>query len=571
MGENNTSGSEDGHENESARRLTGNWPLSARSGAVVVVLLIAGLLALYLWSRVGPASSGEALKEEDSSPRAEKDRTGRQSQLQPNPFPHQTGTKKAQNSTRRAEDRGPNANTVRVMVVSSGGEAIPSVQFRCVVQSPAQTIRTPEWYAVTYSVTTDEAGSFELSSDPSHVFALEPKAEGWQGTVTKGEFASESTLTVVLRPTMVVRLRIQYDDGQPFQGRASIVGLGRFASAENEPNRDKYSRWFDCDEFGAVLLEDTPVDRPLACRVSSNQMKAGYAGFDDHMQRLEVHELQSGQDLLVIIRPAQDLLGLIQVNVPTQVAQSLSIVVEWKGYPPTTNERLQVKDGSWRSDPLIAGTYRITILGPLAWRSEWVEVRKGETTHLTASLQRSGSVRARVVDQAINPIMRGTLRVQDGGYFLYGRATPRADMVGIDGWSDADGVVVLSGLPPGPVTVEGEAWLKEPAIREAEVVSGSTVDIGDVVLHDAVGEITVEITGRKDGIDYFIDVSQPSNGSVRPDVPLTGNTGTVKGLALRRYHVYVRRSGDGRLIGEYVTLTADHPSQTVRIDVGKSD
>lgn len=154
----------------------------------------------------------------------------------------------------------------------------------------------------------------------------------------------------------------------------------------------------------------------------------------------------------------------------------------------------------------------------------------------------------------------------DGAYFNWG--APRARSGSEDeGWSDAEGLLQLGGLPPGAFTLSAEAPGKEPKLVEVVIVSGVSTDIGDIVLPDAEGGITVEITGKKDGVEYSVVVFQPSGGAVLPFLPIHGDTCEVRNLPLRRYRVTVTGKKGGSLVGEDVTLTQEQRKQSIRIDV----
>lgn len=452
--------------------------------------------------------------------------------------------------------------TIRVECRNPQGEPVPGIAFRCVVQAPAETIGSDQWFADTFSRVAGQDGSFEVRSTQTHLLTLEPQTQHWYCATIRTTFKKSDTMVVTLRPVATVKIRIQYEDGSPFSGSATIGGLGVWSRAGG----DIYLRFFRCDGNGLAEMAGVPVDQPLQCVIMSD-LKVGYEGYEDQVVRFEPHELTSGRELLMVIARTQDPLGKLRVEFQDSMPGPDSTYVLECEIGLVGSGRFSIGMNSyWLSGGLEPMKYRFTLLGPFAWQSTWLEVSAGRETVVQADLQPSGKIQARLVDSKVDPLKRAILRVPDGSYVNWSKGRPRLG-VEAEGWSNEDGVVTLAGLPPGKFTLTAEARGKEPMILEVEVVAEGTTDIGDVVLADAMGEVTVEITGRRDGVEYAIVVFQPSGGPVLPFQDVIGDTGVVKGLPLRKYRVTVTGKKGGSLVGEYLTLTPEHPSQTIRIDV----
>lgn len=453
--------------------------------------------------------------------------------------------------------------TVRVECQTPDGKPMAGVAVLCTVQAPEKAFKTKEWYSSESVYTTGADGGFEIRANSTYLLALRADAGENYSQEMFTDFSMARTIVIEIQPVATVRIGILYDDGSPFQGSASLVGLD-FGSAKSSRT---YIRHFKCDQFGVATLKSVPVGHPLQCRVASNMMKVGYAGYEDYLARLDLNDLVSGRELLVVVPKAAFPLGMIRVefgdNGPDRGS---TIVLQGKLLPPSKSG-LSAGCSFWYSGALQPMDYRVFVLGPRAWQSDWFAVKGGLETVVRAELRPGGAVRARLMDGNGKPLHRATLKIQDGGYFSSARGAPRPEITEANGWSDADGVVTLGGLPASKISIECNAIGKEPVTQDVQIMAEGTTDLGDIVLPDAIGEIKVELVGTSPGVEYALVVFQPSGSEVYPFIAINGSTATVSGLPLREYRVGITGKRGGSIVGEFVTLTKDRPRQALTLDV----
>ena len=446
---------------------------------------------------------------------------------------------------------------IRIECRTAAGAPVAFLPFRCVIQSPPETYGTDEWFASTTTPSTNRDGTIGLRASQQHVLVAHCESEKWYCEPLRCDFRVSQTFLLVVRPVADLAIRVQYADGDPYQHTGLLEDI----------EDDGYVCYFDCNEDGVANLKGVPIDRTLAFRTTGGKLKAGYAGWDaSDLTMLKAHELSSGRELLVVIPRAVDPLGLLRVEFLNKPPEVGTYILESELARSAGGTYRARGATSWTSGSLQPMKYRISFLGEVAWRSEWVEVEAGRETLVEATFLTSGGVRARLVNPQFEPIQLSVLRLPDGNYFSRPKRTSVA-RGGVDTRPAEPGVTELSGLPPGRVTLLAEAEGKEPVELEVDVVSGTTTDLGDVVLEDAVGEVSVEIFGQKENVEYAIAIFQPSGGLVMPLQPIEGGNGVVRGLPLRMYRVAVTGTRGGSVVGEFITLTHDEPTRSLRLDV----
>jgi hypothetical protein len=183
----------------------------------------------------------------------------------------------------------------------------------------------------------------------------------------------------------------------------------------------------------------------------------------------------------------------------------------------------------------------------------------------------SGSVTARLVDERGKPIGGGVLRVPNGEYVKYddrGFAWMSRHI------SDESGVVQLSGLPPGRIELEAEAFGREVVSVLAIIASFGDTGIGDIVLSPALGTVKVVLINVKDGVDYNVRMVQPKpfGSFVGPRLPVHEGGRVVSGLPVRGYRVGVTVGSHGKVVlSDPVLLTLANCEAEIRIDVSSLD
>lgn len=476
-----------------------------------------------------------------------------------------------------ATDDDPDLRTMQVECRTLDGDPVPHVRMSCWVQSPIPSGPMEEWdigsmVQENRILETDEDGNFEVTAHKSYRITIKPADGDWvpvSSTLIETTFSRNGPLRIVLREAYrgVLRVRIQYDDGVPFQGRAMVE------EADDGPHVHVS---FNCDQEGRAIVKPIPTDRRL--RTRNYETRAGYIGRDQHWTYIEPEELRSDQELPIIIPRHDKPVSIIRVVfVGDRPPHGTHVVVEAERRTPQRT-RVPPNRPEWTSGALDGtdGKHRVIILGPMAWQSDWLTLTAGEETVVHAQLRLSNTVRARLVDASGTPLPNGGMRLTEGSYMQFGGKYPRSDDDGPPpvlqrrsvAVANEEGVVTLSGLPHGSLTVEAGAWGKMTVTRVVDARDSSTTDLGDIVLMDAAGEVTIHLTAMRPDIEYAVVLFQPAPGPpLRPFQPVSGNSVIVTGLDLREYTVGITTIRGGRIVSERVSLSTEQPFATITLDV----
>lgn len=378
--------------------------------------------------------------------------------------------------------------------------------------------------------------------------------------------ADDTFVPLTLLHTASIRLRAQFDDGSP----VTHMGYLLQASAPDVDGsmvrviKSGYSASFALSQDGTVTVEQVPVDNPLECMILP-QPRPGYT---TTRRLLQPHELASGAELLIVVS-ATDQFGTLRVDFTSGAPARGSMLVLEQFEGPTHAHGLQAGVAFWRSANLRPNLrYRVTVTGTTAWRSGWVDVARGQETVIAASLDASATVSARILDEVGKPLHGATLRLKDGRLVSYRAGENPVSADPTDARSNEAGEVELQGLPPGSVELELESWQYDVARRTVTVAAGGNVNLGDVSLTPAIGQISVELTGTAVGREYTINLGHPLGGLLVPPAPgpITG-TRTFARIALRRYLVFVHLRQGGSVVSAVVELTPDVPMASITLDV----
>lgn len=532
---------------------------SGRRLAVTATLALAILLAggcFWMWFENGPVPTSR-VQQADRSSRApslqtQGPGTARTSGADPDE-PADSGPAwrgpVARNGVASADHVGQGESTITIRYVDTAGKPMSNIEVRARVFSrPAP--RDPAPFTREEVATTDSNGELKLTSGRAHLAALEVLDKRWHASRSNAAFLEQETVVITLSATATVRIRANYDDGQP------VTHLG-----ELYDRLSGYSLMFGLQNGGAAILQDVPVAGPLRCKIFGQKRP----GYDNTEVEFSVAELTSGIELLVIV-PKSTLTGGVRVEFLNGSFESGSAVMLEQEDGRPQSRTLGRPDTYFQWGGLPGGkNIRLTLIGELAWRSDWIAVAAGEVTTVTAMLRPGGGARARLLDGQGRPICGGVLRVSNGSYLMYTAA--RVPMVPSEFRSDGEGVVRVTGLPAQTLTLEAEAWGREVVARQCAIVAGGVTDLGDITLPDATGIIHVELTGTREGVHYHIVLMQPKGPPWFDAVPVDGAQCTVRGVPLRKYVVGVLPGKYGAVVSRPVELTASGSEQTLSIDV----
>ncbi|MBZ0138141.1 MAG: hypothetical protein K8I27_17425 [Planctomycetes bacterium] len=405
------------------------------------------------------------------------------------------------------------------------------------------------------SCVTNGAGEAVFEFQQGDVAHVEVSEKGWYAKPIDALLADTSTATLVLLRSAIVRISATYDDGQPVT----------YAGSLNSKVSYGYNGTFALNESGFAEIAGVGIELPLECTIFAGQR----LGYSSHRVTFTSAELESGNELLVIVPKREENLGKFKVYFGEQVSRiETSVIIEQQDGTPHSAGRLSATADSWESDKLPAGHhYRLIVTGPRAWRSDWIEAVAGEVVAVHADLQQCATVRIRLLDSDGLPIEGGVLRVSDGAYLIYNKGRPPSPYAHPDRLSAKDGTVELTGLPSGVITIEAEAWGKQPVARDVNLRSGSYVELGDWTLPSASGTLEVQVVGKREGESYAVFVGGKDGSPIRPFIPFADDRCVVEHLAYRTYTIGVTLAAGGTVVYETVHLSEDSPNQTVLLDV----
>ena len=464
-------------------------------------------------------------------------------------FPHAPDL---QRSVLVGESRGAR---VQIRFVDTASQHVPDVRYRCVITSHqpgsnSDPARPPKQW--TSQLKADEHGMSLVNVALSYWIRIELASDEWHCAPLELQVATDGDIEVRLRKAASVRFAAQYDDGQPVTYMGSLSGI----------ESDRYWTTFGLSSAGIAVVPRIPVDRPLRCRIFAGQR----IGYTSHEVVFAEYELASGRELLIIVPRDERPLGGIRVDFPDG-AVGFTGWIRLESHWGTNNVQFFANMPSVEIGHLEPGKqYRATILGGKAWRSDFVEVRERETTVLKVVFSVGATIKARLLDSDGKPIANGALRVSDGDYLQF--VEPTRPLVPLGQRSNAEGHVALRGVPHGEIELEAEAWGMELSKFSIVVSGGGTVDLGDVILPKASGEVTVDVVGMRNGVNYAVHIGRGTDGgTIFPYVPFEAARVTVSHLPLRTYRIGVTFAKGGRVVSELVELSREKLSATVQIDV----
>jgi hypothetical protein len=319
----------------------------------------------------------------------------------------------------------------------------------------------------------------------------------------------------------------------------------------------------------------------MAYRVVAENSRAGFQSITDwHVPLTEADDGQRTRDL-VIPASARKAPSIIEVDCTALPADANLEKIVLTAYDATGSsfDVLTIpKSRIARSRPFVRyGSNRVAVQmsGEYVWRSETFEIEPGETIRLVALPGVGGTVRARIVNEAGEPLYPAGLFlcVDSNGHRWVG-GFDGASMDGVRAFAARDGIATLTGTPAGRWTFVADApgYLTES--RNGTIAAGGYLDLGDIQLRRTLGEVTV-IVKLPEGADATtyrcILPIAGGGGHFEGDTPLNSEGRVVfRNVAPGIYNVYVfvvsseSRAQGATGWGKHVTVNED--SVEVHID-----
>ncbi|MEZ5992686.1 MAG: hypothetical protein R3E76_10075 [Planctomycetota bacterium] len=372
--------------------------------------------------------------------------------------------------------------------------------------------------------------------------------------LSRGTPEQPAQLSVVMSPAKTIRIMAMYDDNQP------VTYMGALRSLED----GGFKTTFGLSSEGLATVSRVPIGNALSCIIFAGK-RFGYGKFT---VILSVDQLVMDREILIVVPKSESSHGQIRVEFTNGGSGGGSSVMIEERFGSIRGGVLYPNRSYWESGKLRLGRqYRVTIVGEKCWRSEWIELLADRVTVLEAELQAAATIHARLVDIEGNPIKGGALHISTRAYLGYYAGNPPIPSVP-SGWlSDESGKIIMTGLPPGEIALEVEAWGKKITAVTTDLMSGGELDLGDIVLHDAVGEISISITGGKPDMSYVAYIADPDSVLIHPPVAISGDAATIKRLPLRPYVVVVSLAKGGTVVTQEVVISEGSSSASVQLDV----
>lgn len=358
-------------------------------------------------------------------------------------------------------------------------------------------------------------------------------------------------ISVVVRRLRTISVRIVYDTGELYSGRAGV-----------SQGESGWSQWHPVES--GVLQAELPlagdanitayVDRPGYSRVASRVLTASELQ-TGAMPELVITKNNTGTGSILLDMTSHPDAGLFSYRLSS--AWSAGSGFSDTPMPPSRLYTIEV---------VRAGQHVVSVTVDDLVYSQTVEVTSGAVTTVLVRATKAASARVRIVDSAGEQIVGGVLRLAAPWHSAY----PARDRAGVEAVSNNNGIAVLGRLPSSLTSLQVEAEGFDPTIVPVVLTSGVEADLGTVSLVPASGKITVRVINGEDGAAYNVGILQPGGGGNSMGRPLPA-TGTIEfsSIPCRSYTVFLIRSSGGAAVSQHVTLTKDAPEVEVEIDAAK--
>ncbi|MEZ5991917.1 MAG: carboxypeptidase-like regulatory domain-containing protein [Planctomycetota bacterium] len=376
-------------------------------------------------------------------------------------------------------------------------------------------------------------------------------------------------ITITVEKLVSIELHVVYDDGEPFQGKASLFAPGETV----RPTQfDESGNWLSGG--GSFLIDENPFvlngvrETDFALRLRTDR-----AGYDTYLSEIAARQIFDGARIDVVIAPSKLNVGKLIVDFGTQ---------EWdenerwyyeitgiSGDAHSRNSSLQRRppeDNRIVLTPVWAGTYQVAVVkGTLVWQGV-AKVEIGQETLVKVDFRPGCDAHVTIFNESGEPLEGAVLRTNLDVYVDY----PASTKHGFRAVSDNSGQATLNGLWYGVESLVVEADGYEPVVVPVALNSGSTADIGPVHLVPSAGRVEVRVVNRKPGRTYVVMARHPTGKggiSTKTVVPEDGLVVYAR-LPMRPYLVAVTYEEGGPVASERVVLDSDHAEVAIEIDVG---
>ena len=488
---------------------------------------------------------------------------------------------------------------VSVCTVSPDGLAVPDINLEYIVVShrELELMSNAEKLAIVWTpTTTDSTGRVVVeckgvSQETTYLVVLPMSltwhlVEGRRNLLTKFDDAEsyiirgDDRVEVRLSRTNRIRLNVHYADGVQFSGRVKIVFLGPSTGRAGTP---QFLGERDCLISADVSSDVEYPENAVSARLRIVGLRFGY-----------LNTFTSNVELGIAART-------LDVTIPPTELPWAGVHLDLSEFASGNGWSISLSgDGSVISDGVLEwgrayDNYAlhpdrdliVRLSGPLGvWESGVFQLAKDEVREFRPVVAAPVSIHLRIVNEEGVPQYPGFVssRLHDmtrwqtarakGAQILIpapGGETIRAkpDHNGIQAFAAKDGTVELAGVAPTVSQLFVEAPGSERTRVQLTARAGDTLDLGDVVVVPAQGEITIRFLNLPANVVLkTCMIKMPVVGDIEI-VPAAATQYTFKNVSIDRgkYVAWVSRGQGYRPVQVEVSISADSPRAEIEIDI----
>lgn len=463
---------------------------------------------------------------------------------------------------------------LRVVAVDEQDQPVAGVEFEAAAHRWGSVRPTTRVLA---PLLTDAEGRTVARVPAAWTLDLRLVSEHWFCPRVRLEIGSTAqTVTLQLVKTAPLRVRVTYEDQQPFVGSVSISSPQWLSGQAPQPSH--YSSFTSTNAQGECSFSSVPTDQGATITAFSPR-----AGYDKHYHQVSVEDILARVIIEIVIPASKNPKGVLKIDVSAfagALDRNSSGPVNATAHVRVRNEKLAVHffsqavplhgDGPKHAyvvttQQLPEGDYQVIVTSEgMTWTSGIFKLAGGEERLVVAAPQAGATVQCTITDATGLALPGAVLRLWEGIY----PAWPARAVQGQTALADESGDAELSGLPAGSIDLLIEQEGFEPQIRRVELLAGKRLQLGRVALSPATGVLLIKLKNRKPDLAYKLGFWMRGEGAPSAVKPV-GDADEIRleRVALHRHWIVVLPEGGGKGATAYVELSEQAPFAEVEIDL----